>query len=397
MRGPSVRVAAAAPPKALFVAAKTYDVIVAGVGGMGSATCWQLARRSQRVLGLERFGIPNAHGSSHGVTRIIRLAYFESPRYVPLLKRASALWRETSEAFGEPLMITTGSLDTGTPEGVQVRGALESCLVHALDHEVLDGTQVNRRYPGCRLPDEFVAIYQPDGGLILSERAIVAHVTMAVAAGAEIHAHEQVLEWTPTAGGGVRVQTSRGSYEAGRLVLSAGAWIGELFSPLREIAVPERQVLGWFQPSDPEKFVPPAFPVHCLLVEERFYYLLPIHGVPGVKIGLYHHLGEAGPADDLRREITPADEAVLRHCLTRYFPEADGPVMSLRTCIFTNTPDGHFIIDTVPDHPEVVVVSACSGHGYKFASVIGEIVADLATAGESRFDLSMFRLGRFNA
>jgi sarcosine oxidase len=385
------------PPKAPNVAAKTYDVIVVGVGGMGSAACWQLARRGRRVLGLERFDIPNAYGSSHGVTRIIRLAYFESPNYVPLLRRAFALWRETSEAFGEPLMIATGSLDTGSPAGAQVRGALESCRVHALDHDVLDGTEVNRRYPGCRLPDEFVAVYQPDGGLILSERAIVAHATMAVAAGAEIHGHEAVLEWTPIAGGGVRVQTSRGSYEAGRLVLSPGAWIGEVFSPLKEIAVPERQVLGWFQPNDPKKFAPPAFPVHCLLVDEGFYYLLPIHGVPGVKIGLYHHRGEVGPADDLQREVSMADEAVLRHCLTRYFPEADGPVMSLRTCMFTNTPDGHFIIDTLPGQPEIMVVSACSGHGYKFASVVGEIVADLATSGESRFDLSMFRLGRFEA
>jgi sarcosine oxidase len=374
----------------------TYDVIVVGVGGMGSAACWQLARRGQRVLGLERFDIPHAYGSSHGETRIIRLAYFESPSYVPLLKRALTLWADASDAFGAPLMITTGSLDSGRPDCVEIRGALESCQVHGLDHQVLSGAEVNRRYPGCRLPSGFEAVFQPDGGVILSERAIVAHVTMAMAAGAEIHGRERVLDWSPIAGGGVRVTTDRGSYEAGRVVLSAGAWISELLPSLSTIAVPERQVVGWFQPRNPEMFTPQTFPVHCLQ-DDGFYYLLPIQNIPGVKIGLYHHRHESGRADTLSRDVTQQDESVLRHCLSRHFPDADGPVLTLRTCIFTNTPDGHFIIDTLPDQPEVVVVSACSGHGYKFASVVGEIVADLATTGHDRFDVSMFGLSRFEA
>jgi sarcosine oxidase len=377
-----------------MTSSKTYDVIVVGVGGMGSAACWQLARRGRRVLGLERFDIPNARGSSHGLTRIIRLAYCESPSYVPLLRRAYALWDEAAAAFGEPLLVTTGSLDAGPPESALFRDALESCRLHALDHEVLTGAEVNRRHPGYRLPDRFAAVFQPDGGFVLSERAVVAHATMAIAAGAEIHARERVLEWSPIAGGGVRVVTARGAYEAGRLVLSPGAWIGELVPALKGVAVAERQVLGWFQPADPAKFAPATFPVLNLMVEEGRYYLLPVYGVPGLKIGLYHHLGEKGPADALSREVTAADEALLRRCLAHYFPEADGPVMSLRTCLFTNVPDEHFVIDTLPGRPEVVVASPCSGHGYKFASVVGEIVADLATTGQSRCDLSMFRLDR---
>ena len=245
------------------------------------------------------------------------------------------------------------------------------------------------------MPDDFAAVFQPDGGFVLSERAIVAHATMAMAAGAEIHGREAVLEWSPIAGGGVRVTTTRGEYEAARLVLSPGAWIGDLVPALKQIAIPERQVLGWFQPADPARFMPSAFPVLNLLVEEGRYYLLPIHGVPGLKIGLYHHLGEHGPADTLSREITAEDEAVLRRCISRYFPDADGPVMSLHSCMFTNTPDEHFIIDTLPGQPEVVVASPCSGHGYKFASVVGEIIADLAVSGRSRFDLKMFRMDRF--
>lgn len=377
------------------MAGNSYDVIVVGVGGMGAAACWQLARRGTRVLGLERFDIPHAQGSSHGVTRIIRLAYYESPAYVPLLRRAFALWREASEAAGEPLLITTGSLDAGPADSDVVRGSLRSCIEHGLSHQMLTGAEVNARHPGYRLPEDFAAVYQPDGGVVLSERAIVAHATMAMAAGATIHARESVLEWGPIAGGGVRVVTSRGEYEAGRLVLSPGAWIGDLVPALRSIAVPERQVLGWFQPAHPERFGPEAFPVLNLKVEEGRYYLLPVHGVPGLKIGLYHHLQEQGHPDTLSRPITAEDEAILRRCIARYFPDADGPVMSLHACMFTNTPDEHFIIDTLRDQPEVVVVSPCSGHGYKFASVVGEIAADLATIGTSRFDLSMFGLARF--
>ena len=362
---------------------------------MGAAACWQLARRGQQVLGLERFDIPHARGSSHGVTRIIRLAYYEDPAYVPLLRRAYELWHEASAAAGAPLIVTTGSLDAGPADSDIVRGSLDSCEEHGLTHEVLTGAEVNARHPGYRLPRDFAAVYQPDGGFVLSERAIVAHATLAMAAGAEIHAREPVLEWSPIACGGVRVTTTRGSYEAGRLVLSPGAWIGDLLPALKPIAVPERQVLGWFQPAHPERFMPAAFPVLNLKAEEGRYYLLPVYGVPGLKVGLYHHRKERGHPDSLSREVTDADEAVLRLCIQRYFPDADGPVMTLKSCMFTNTPDEAFIIDTLADQPEVVVVSPCSGHGYKFASVVGEIVADLATTGTSRFDLAMFSLARF--
>jgi sarcosine oxidase len=375
--------------------AGSYDVIVVGVGGMGAAACYHLARRGQRVLGLERFDIPHAHGSSHGVTRIIRLAYYESPAYVPLLRRAFALWRELGEAAGERLLVTTGSLDAGYEGSGVFEGSLASCLEHGLKHEVLTGAEVNRRFPGYRLPDTHRALLQPDGGFVLSERAIVAHVTLAQRHGADIRAREAMTGWAPLPGGGVRVTTARGSYEAGRLVLSPGAWIGDLVPELAAVAVPERQVLGWFQPDDPANFGPERFPVLNLMVEEGRYYLLPVFGVPGLKIGLYHHLGETGRADQISREVTPEDEAVLRRCISRYFPRADGPTMALHACMFTNTPDEHFIIDTRPAHPEVIVASPCSGHGYKFASVVGEILADLATTGKSRFDLSMFRLGRF--
>ena len=372
-----------------------YDVIVVGVGAMGSAACYHLANRGVRVLGLERFDIPNSYGSSGGLTRIIRLAYFEDPAYVPFLRRALELWKETEHAFGEQLYFRTGGVDCAPEDNFVFKGALESCRVHDLPHKVLAADELNRRFPGYRIPATHLSVFQPDGGFIASERAVVAHVSLAQAAGAEIHARERVLEWTPIAGGGVRVRTDRDTYEAGRVVLSPGPWMGELLPSFANVVVPERQVLAWFQPENPKLFQPDAFPVLILIVERGFYYAIPIWGAPGVKLGLYHHLGERGPAESLSREVTLADEQPLRECAERYFNGAAGPTMALKTCIFTNTPDEHFIVDTLPGNPEVIVASPCSGHGFKFASVIGEILADLAKDGSTKSDLSLFRLRRF--
>jgi sarcosine oxidase len=370
-----------------------YDVIVAGVGGMGSATCWQLARRGAKVLGLERFDIPHAMGSSHGLNRIIRLAYFEHPDYVPLLRRAYRLWRETEQAAGEQLLFVTGSLDIGRPESRVVAGALQACRTHGLDHELLDAAEVARRFPGYRLPASHVGLFQADGGFVASERAIVRHVELACAHGADIRGREPILRYEAAAGG-VEVSTSKGRYRAKRLVLSTGAWIGEHAPALAGKAVPERQVIGWFQPRAPELYRLDSFPVSNAAFDEGHVYQFPAWGVPGFKIGLYHHLAETGAADALAREPNARDEAALRRFLPLYFPGADGATLALRTCLFTNTPDEHFVIDALPGLPEVVVASPCSGHGFKFASVVGEILADLALEGATRHDIGLFSLAR---
>ncbi|MCB1500939.1 MAG: N-methyl-L-tryptophan oxidase [Bauldia sp.] len=374
---------------------RSYDVIVAGVGGMGSAACFHLAQRGLRVLGLERYDIPHALGSSHGATRIIRLAYAEHPSYVPLLVRAFELWREMGEAAEERLLYTTGSVDAGPPGSTLFEGSLASCKAHGLRHQTMTGAELNRRFAGYRLPGDHLCLLQPDGGFVLPERSVVTHVAMAQALGADIRAREPVCDWGPLPGGGVWVETPRARFEAGRLVLSPGAWIGDLAPMLGTVAVPERQVLGWFQPGHPDRFSPDAFPVANLEFVEGRYYLLPVWGVPGLKIGLYHHRGERGHPEAMSRVVDDVDEAELRRCLARYFPDANGPVMALQTCVFTNTPDEHFVIDALPGARDVLVVSACSGHGFKFVPVIGEIVADLVATGSSRFDLSMFRIDRF--
>jgi sarcosine oxidase len=373
---------------------KTYDVIVAGVGAMGSAACWRLAQRGLRVLGLERFAIPHRMGSSHGINRIIRLAYFEHPSYVPLLLRAYELWRDTERAAGERLLFITRALDVGRPNGRLVSGALESCRTHNLAHKVFDANETMRRFPAYRIPADFVALMEPQGGFVACEAAVIAQVKLARHAGADIRECEPMIYWTPTANG-VRVKTDRETYEAGNLVLSSGAWIGDHVPALRGRAVPERQVLGWFGTKQPELFTPEHFPVSILETEEgRHPYQFPEWGVPGFKIGLYNHLHERGAADDLPREPNAADEGLLRAIVERYFPQAAGKTLDLQACLFTNTRDEHFVVDVLPDTPQVVVASPCSGHGFKFASVMGEILADLATGKRPPFDLSLFALSR---
>lgn len=371
---------------------RRHDAIVVGVGGFGSAALYHLARRGRRVLGLERFDVPHDLGSSGGVTRIIRLAYYEHPSYVPLLARSYELWRELEAEASERLLAITGSVDASEEDGRIFRGSLASCLEHGLAHEVLTGEELTARFPGYRLPAGTMAVLQPEGGFLLPERCIVAHASLSLSAGAELRARERVLGWEPAAEG-VRVRTDRGEYEAERLVLAGGAWMSELMGmPLVQA---ERQVLGWFQPLQPELFTPERFPVFNLELGDGHFYGFPVYGIPGFKLGRYHHLGEQVDADTVDRAPRPDDEAVLRSFAERWFPEGAGPTMTLKACLFENTPDEHFVVDLHPEAPQVVCVGGGSGHGFKFCSVLGEIAADLALDGETRHDIALLRLGRF--
>ncbi len=374
-------------------AGEHFDVIVAGVGSMGSAACYHLARRGLRTLGLERFDIPHTMGSHHGFTRIIRLAYYEDPSYVPLLRRAFTLWNTLEQEYGETLLHVTGTIDASGADEVVFRGSLDSCIEHDIPHEVLTGRELNDRFPGYHLPDTHRAVYQPDGGYLVPESCVTAHTLGAIQSGAAIHAREGVIAWE-AGPDGVRVETDRGSvYTADQLVLATGAWMGKMIEGFAPLAIPERQVLGWFQPILPDRFTPQTFPVFNLLVEEGRYYGFPVHGVPGFKIGRYHHLEEHVDPDTMDREPNDRDEAVLREVVDRYFPDASGPTVGLRACMFVNTPDEHFVIDRHPAHENVIIASPCSGHGFKFASVVGEIIAELVERDETELDISLLRLG----
>lgn len=371
-----------------------FDCIVIGVGGMGSSTLYNLAKRGRRVLGLEQFDIPHAEGSSHGVNRIIRLAYYEHPSYVPLLRRAYELWSEIESVTGEQLLYKTGSIDTA-PSGHEVfEGSLESCLLHDIPHRVLNHAQINEQFPGYQLPPGHMGLLQEDGGFVLSERSIVAYANAAMSAGAEIHAREVVTGWEPDQGG-VRVFTDRSEYTADRLVITAGAWTSGMIPILHELAVPERQVLAWLQPLDGSLYTPEVFPVFNAYFDEGRYYGFPVFGIPGFKVGRYHHLEQVIDPDSEIKTVTGEDEAVLRSAVERYFPKANGTTMTLKTCMFTNTPDEHFIVDLLPGNTQVAVAAGFSGHGFKFASVIGEILADLAMTGETEHNIDLLKIDRF--
>ncbi|MCY4113574.1 MAG: N-methyl-L-tryptophan oxidase [Chloroflexi bacterium] len=373
-----------------------WDVIVVGVGAMGSATAFHLAQRGVRVLALEQFDLAHDQGSSHGYTRIMRHAYYNAPGYVPLVQRAQTLWRELEEISGETLFIHSGGLSMGRPDALVVRGALLAAERFGLAHEVLDASEVQHRYPAIRLSEDMIGVHDPSAGFLLPERAILAHAAAARSHGAEVRTQEAITGWKATTDG-VEVQTEHGAYRAERLVFTAGAWMAELLADLNLPLEVTRQVVGWFEPDDPAICEPDRLPVWLLQPpgDEEYFYGLPRYGPPGLKLGRMFHLQTAVTPAELTRTTDDADESLLRTCLAPYFPGANGRALELMTCMFTSTPDGHFIMDAHPRHPNVTLVSACSGHGFKFASVVGEIAAELALDGKSRHDIEMFRLDRF--
>jgi sarcosine oxidase len=388
---------------------EVYDVIVVGIGSMGSAATYELARRGKNVLGLEQHSIPNSQGSHHGSNRIIRLAYFEHPSYIPLLQRSYELWRELEEAESKTGMLQgkllhiTGSLDCGPNDGTCVSNSAASCRQHNIPHEVLTGKQVRERFPGYQLPDDYSACWQADGGFLDTNKCISSFVAAAQRLGATVHAHQQVLDWTISKDAQgqqvVTVHTRKGVFRARKLCLTAGAWGDKLVREMKPHLTVERQVLGWFQPvqpADEQAFMPAQFPVFNLETPSGHYYGFPIYDVPGVKIGKFNHLYERiDPDNKNAKAATDTDEKVLREAMTDFFPKADGSLMGMHACMFTNTADEHFVVDFHPDHDQSVVMAfGFSGHGFKFASVIGEILADLCVKGSTQHDIAFFNYAR---
>jgi sarcosine oxidase len=375
---------------------ETYEAIVVGVGGMGSAAVYHLAQRGVRVLGLEQYDIPHDQGSSHGLSRIIRLAYFEHPSYVPLLHRAYELWWALEREAQERLLTITGSLDIGPVESPVFSGALQAAQEHALRHEVLDAAALHRRFPGYSLPAPLLGLYQPQGGLLDPERCIVAHVNGALQHGATVHGREAVQRWERQ-GTHLMVHTTRATYRTQRVILTAGAWMSQLTATAHGRFQAERQVMIWMQPREPAWFRLDAFPVFNMAVEEGTFYGFPIYRNPGFKCARWHHLEQVvHDPGTMDRGCHSADEVILRAFAQRYFPTGAGPTLSMRTCLFTNSPDTHFVIDVHPADSAVCIAGGFSGHGFKFCSVVGEILADLAQEGHTRHDIALFRATRFD-
>jgi sarcosine oxidase len=374
---------------------RTFDVAVLGVGGIGSAACYHLARTGLRVVGIEQFSIPHSRGSSHGVTRILREGLHENETYVPLVRRALELWRELEKTSGTQLFYQTGSLDIGLPGSSIVVGSLNSCQRWSIPHETFAASELRRRYPVLRIYDEMVAVFQPNSGFVLAEGSITAHVNGAYDHGAEIHGHEKMIGWEAN-GDGYAIQTSHDRYEVGQIVFTVGAWaskVGGLSVQVR----PERAVLGWFQPKEnAARFGVGSLPVWIIdSPDGGHFYGLPVFGIPGFKLGrLSRNLDEVDPDLPLL-EPDSRDEQDLRQFLEKHFPDANGSLLSMQTAFFEHSPDRHFIIGELPDFPGAWVIAGLSGHGFKYASALGELAKDLLVQRKSGYDLSPFRLDRF--
>lgn len=363
---------------------------------MGGATAYHLAERGAKVLGIDQYAPPHTLGSSHGESRIIRLVYYEHPLYVPMVRRSFDLWhRLERDARAPNLLRTIGNLMLGHANSGLITGSLRAAQEHGLELEEIPRSRLQDRFPQFVPRAGFTALLDPAAGVLDPERCVQAHLDLAAARGATLQFNEPVISWMP-AGGGVRVRTTQGTYEAGKLVLAAGAWMSELLGAIGPQLDVERQTIVWFEPpGDRDMWLPGRFPVFmCEFDDGQLIYGFPL-GPRGFKAAV-HYEGE--PVTDMRairRTIEPHDIARVRGAVGRLFEWVkDARVLDSASCLYTDTPDLRFVIDFLPGMPQVLVSSPCSGHGFKFAPAIGEMQAQLVLDGRCDFDITPFRIDR---
>jgi sarcosine oxidase len=359
---------------------------------MGASVSYNLAKRGMRALTLERYGVSHKFGSSHGETRIIRLAYYEDPRYVPLLLRAYDSWREAEKRSGKRLLQVTGGLMIGDPDGELLRGVLKSARIHNIPHEVLSSSEAESRFEAFTLGSGMSAVHEGSAGILFAEDCVRAFVGLASQEGCEFRFSEQVTRFKRSQSG-IEVETPTATHQADRLVLCGGAWNGALAGGSVPLAC-ERQVPLWFSSGGLAAFTPQKMPV--FIMEEKrnlFYYGIPDVG-HGVKVARTHG-GELSDPDKVRRDVTESDIAPVTEFMSRHLTKLRGPPIASTTCIYSNTPDLNFAVGQLSNDPRITLVSACSGHGFKFGSVMGEVAADLATGKRPEFDLSFLSPSRF--
>lgn len=378
-----------------------YDVVVLGCGGVGSAALMHLARRGVRVLGIDRFAPAHDRGSSHGRTRMIRQAYFEHPDYVPLVLRAYELWAELEAATGKKLYEETGLLEIGPPAdrgGIVVPGVLASAEQHGLAVDRLTAAECARRFPGFRVPESMVGVFERKAGFLHVEECVRTHLEEAVRHGAELRTEEAVRSWRVQQGTGggshVVVETDRGRYEAARLVITAGAWAGELLRDLGITFEVRRKPQYWFRPQSDDYRRDRGAPAFLYETPAGCFYGFPVFGPEGLKCA--EHSGGRVLTNPLENptEIDFEDLARVRTFLAENLPGISPELNDHAPCMYTMSPDENFLVDRHPKHPEVVFAAGLSGHGFKFTSVLGEALADLALQGKSELPIEFLRVER---
>lgn len=374
-----------------------HRVLVVGLGGMGSSAAAELARRGRSVLGFDRYAPVHDRGSSHGKIRLIRQAYFEDPAYVPMLFRAYERWRDLESLTGRDLLRETGGLMIGPPASRTVVGSRTSAEQWGIAHELLSPGDVARRWPTFTLARDDVALYERHAGFVAPEATVDAQLELARGSGAELHFEEPVLGWTVEAAG-VEVTTAGGRYRGSHLVVAAGAWAPRLLEELGLPLAVERHVQFWLEPKDRiERYLPTRHPVFVWedsLGTQAYGFPATDGQARSVKVALFRDGTPADPGT-LQRRVAPVEAERLLAFLASRIPGLGPKVHDAVPCMYTTSPDMHFVLGFAPGEPRVVVCSPCSGHGFKFVPVIGEIVADLVENGASRFDLSLFDPSRF--
>ncbi|MFI1919996.1 N-methyl-L-tryptophan oxidase [Nocardia sp. NPDC020380] len=368
----------------------TYDVIVIGLGGMGSAAAYHLARRGHRVLGLEKFTPAHNKGSSHGGSRIIRQSYFEDPAYVPLLLRAYELWAELARDSGEDVYRLTGGLYVGPPECETVAGSIGAAREWSLPHEILDAREIRSRFPNFTPDDHFIGLYEEQAGFARPEATVAAHLQLADRAGATLRYGEQVEDWQDN-GSGVTVTTGTGTYTAAQLVICPGAWAPGLLADLGIDIHIERQVMYWLDPVGGTR----SFLNDPIYIAEndsgsQVYGFPAIDGPEGGVKTAFFRKGIACTPDTIDRIVHDGEIEEMRKRVSELVPALTGACLHAATCMYSNTADQHFVIARHPAHPVVTVACGFSGHGFKFVPVVGEILADLAMTGGTRHPIDLF-------
>ena len=381
-----------------------YDAIVLGLGAMGAATAFQLAKRGARVLGFDQYAPPHANGSSHGDSRITRLAIGEGDHLTPLVLRAHEIWREVERETGTGLLTSTGGLVISSPSRTSfthVEGFFENTVAAArrfgIAHEMLDARAIRERFPPFKVRDDEVGYFERDAGFLRPEACIVAELALAGRGGAVLQNNERVIGFEET-GDGVTVETENGRYAAERLIVSAGAWLPALIPDYARIFRVYRQVLTWFAlEGDVERFSPKRFPVFIWELQDRDQgiYGFPAIGGDGFKIASETY-GTITSADAVDRSIGSEEIASLyAHYVAPNFDGVSARCLKSTVCLYTVTPDFQFVIDWLPGSSRVLIASACSGHGFKHSATVGEILAELIVEGRSGFDIAPFRFARF--
>jgi len=379
----------------------SFDVIVIGVGSMGSSACYHVASRGYNVLGLEQFDISHEFGAHAGQSRIIRKAYFENSDYVPLLTRAYENWATLEQETGKKLYFKTGLVYFGNPAHIMIQGVKQSASLYDIPLEKISGSSISQRFPQFNIPNSCEALWEANAGFVTPEKAIQLYTEQAIKKGAKIHSNEKTLDWKKD-GSSFTVRTNKNIYRSQKLIIAAGAWAKQMIPDLEETIKITRQFVAWIKPKNWNDFTLGDFPCWLIADDEQpgCYYGFPIltkaFGMPeGLKLAHHYPASETDP-DDVNRKINADDQRDLQYVLNKYFPAVFESLLSYKICLYANSPDEDFIIDNLPGYEDAVTI-ACgfSGHGFKFASVVGEILADLSIHGKTKWPIEFLSVKRY--